>query len=138
MFEQANHVVEGKDLLKSFGVQQTPDGTWEIFDHRKARSAYVHHSQQPCAQAAFSAADAEFASERFPGYTLIDLVDKIPSLDYAEYAALAMACESQVPSFAGSDARAAIFGRVVWQIVHIYKLDGCFERVEQSGRNGDH
>lgn len=89
--------------------------------------------------AAYSAVNDTFAAGRFPGYTLVDMVDKIPCMDYAEYAALAMVCGSPMPSFAGSDARAKIFGQAVWSIVETYNLQGCFERHNQRyPSNGDH
>lgn len=134
-----NPVAAAKQLLTDIGVRQLSDGTWAITDMYTARDAYIHHSQQPAAMAAYSAASDSFAADRFPGYTLVSMVDKMPSLDYAEYTALAMACGSPMPSCAGSDARARIFGNAVWDIVSTYKLEGCFERHNQDfPSNGDH
>lgn len=81
---------------------------------------------------AYAAVNPTFAAGRFPGYTLSQLVDKTPSMDYAEYAALAMACDAPVPSFESSDARARIFGQAVWNIVRTYELGDFFIRFDPS------
>lgn len=139
MIVVSNYAVEAKDLLNSLGVYQASQGVWELSDVHAASECYVHHSQKPAALAAYSAVNATFAAGRFPGYLLRDMVDKVPSMDYAEYAALALACGSPMPSFDGSDARARIFGQAVWGIVKAYKLDSCFMRFDPpSPGNGDH
>lgn len=135
----SSYIADAKALLGRIGVQQLTDGVWALTDVQTASDAYIHHSQQPVALAAYSAVNDTFAAGRFPGYTLVDMVDKVPCMDYAEYAALAMACGSPTPSFAGSDGRAQIFGKAVWSIVETYKLEGCFERCNQKHpSNGDH
>jgi hypothetical protein len=134
-----NPVAEAKRLLADIGVRQLSEGIWELTDTYTASQAYIHHTQKPAALAAYAAVNDTFAAGRFPGYTLVALVDKMPSLDYAEYTAMAMACGSPLPSCAGSDVRARIFGNAVWSIVSTYKLEGCFERHNQVYQsNGDH
>ncbi|AZP73751.1 hypothetical protein [Pseudomonas veronii] len=139
MVTAAHYVANAKELLTDFGVHQVAEGVWSLTDVQTASEAYIHHSQQPAALAAYAAVNPTFAAGRFPSYTLVDLVDKIPSMDYAEYAALAIVCGAQLPSFDGSDARARIFGHAVWGIVDKYQLQGCFERHDQKyPSNGDH
>jgi len=106
MVTAAHYVANAKELLTDFGVHQVAEGVWSLTDVQTASEAYIHHSQQPAALAAYAAVNPTFAAGRFPSYTLVDLVDKIPSMDYAEYAALAIVCGAQLPSFDGSDARA--------------------------------
>ena len=86
-------------MLKGFGVQQLPELSWAFTDVQTASTAHIHHSQQPTALAAYSAVNDTFGARRFPGYTLKELVDKVPSMDYPEYAALAMACDTAMPPF---------------------------------------
>lgn len=139
MFADSNPVADAKELLTAFGVHQVSKGVWALTDVQTASNGYIHHSQKPAALAAYAAVNPTFAAGRFPGYPLIDLVDKVPSMDYAEYAALAMVCGSPMPSFEGSNARAHIFGQAVWSVVEKYELHGCFERHNQSFQgNGDH
>jgi len=138
MIPTSSYVASAKDMLTKFGVQQLSEGVWQLTDVQMASEGYIHHSQQPVALAAYAAVNETFAAGRFPGYTLVEMVDKAPCMDYAEYAALAMVCGSPIPSFAGSDARAKIFGKAVWDIVAIYQLEGCFERNNQYTGNGDH
>lgn len=135
----ASYVTDATDLLAALGVQQASPGVWAFTDIQTASGTYIHHSQQPVALAAYAAVNATFAAGRFPGYALVNLVDKVPSMDYAEYAALAMVCGAPMPSFEGSDARARIFGKTAWDIVEKYELQGCFERHnQQHPGNGDH
>lgn len=139
MISAFSYDAEAKELLTAFGVHQVAQGVWALTDIQTASEAYIHHSQKPAALAAYAAVNATFAAGRFPGYALVDLVDKVPSMDYAENATLAMVCGSPVPSFEGSDARAWIFGRAVWSLVEKYELQGCFERQNQRvPSNGDH
>lgn len=139
MVTAAHYVANAKELLTDFGVHQVAEGVWSLTDVQTASEAYIHHSQQPAALAAYAAVNPMFAAGRFPNYALVELVDKIPSMDYAEYAALAIVCGAQLPSFDGSDARARIFGHAVWGIVDKYQLQGCFERHDQKyPSNGDH
>ncbi|MPQ69305.1 hypothetical protein [Pseudomonas sp. MWU12-2323] len=137
MIAVSNYTADAKDLLNRIGVNQTSQGIWELTDAQTASDCYVHHAQMPVALAAYAAVSATFAADRFPGYLLRDMVDKAPAMDYADYAALAMACGAPVPSFDGSDTRAQIFGKAVWNIVETYELGSCFVRFDQSG-NGDH
>lgn len=133
------YAAQAEQMLKGFGVHQLPEGSWAFTDVHTASTAHIHHSQQPAALAGYSAVDDKFAAGRFPGYTLKELVDKVPSMDYPEYAALAMACGSAMPSFASADARARIFGQAVWNIVTTYQLEGCFVRHDQQfPGNGAH
>ncbi|KPY55658.1 hypothetical protein [Pseudomonas amygdali] len=135
----SSHFADAQHLLRGIGVNQTPQGLWELTDVHTASTCYVHHSQKPAALAAYAAVDETFASGRFPDYLLRDMVDKIPAMDYPEYAALAMACGSPMPSFISADARAQIFGKSVWSIVEQYQLGDCFMRFNQpSPGNGDH
>lgn len=134
-----NYVGDAKELLTRIGVSQVQGGIWQFVDVQTASDSHIHHSQKPVALAAYAAVNPTFAAGRFPGYTLVDLVDKMPSMDYAEYAALAMVCGSPTPSFGGSDARAKVFGQAVWKIVEDFQLEGCFERHNQKfPSNGDH
>ncbi|CAI9898881.1 TPA: hypothetical protein NH684_002288 [Pseudomonas aeruginosa] len=139
MITASSYITDAKALLAAFGVHQVTHGVWAFTDIQKASQGYIHHSQQPAALAAYAAVNPTFAAGRFPGYTLTSLVDKVPSMDYAEYAALSLVCGADIPSFEGWDARAFIFGQAAWQIVEKYELQGCFER--QSVRDpvpGDH
>ena len=135
----SSYVADAIVLLNRLGVNQAPHGVWELTDIETASQGYVHHSQMPAALAAYAAVNATFAAGRFPGYLLRDMVAKVPAMDYAEHAALAMVCGSAMPSFEGSDARARIFGLAVWSIVKSYKLESCFLRFDPpSPGNGDH
>lgn len=139
MFDAAHYHVKATELLTAFGVHQGALSTWSLSDVGTASHGYIHHSQKPAALAAYAAVNPTFAAGRFPGYTLVDLVDKIPSLDYAEYAALAIVCGAELPSFNGSDERARIFGEAAWAIVEKYQLHGCFERHNKPFQAiGDH
>lgn len=139
MIGASSYIADAERLLTAFGVQEVSHGVWGFTDVKTASESYIHHSQKPAALAAYAVVNATFAVGRFPGYGLVDLVDKIPSMDYAEYAALAMVCGSAMPSFEGSDARAFLFGQAVWNVVEKYELQGCFERQNQRfPGNGDH
>jgi len=135
----SSYLADGKQLLRELGVIESTQGLWGFTDIHTASNCYVHHSQKPAALAAYAAVDETFAAGRFPEYLLRDMVDKVPAMDYPEYAALAMACGSPMPSFSSSDARARIFGKTVWSIVETYNLGYCFLRFEQpSPGNGEH
>lgn len=135
---QSQYGIDGIDLLKQLGIAPVGHGVWGFTDIDTASKCYVHHSQQPTALAAYAVVNPTFAAGRFPGYLLRDMVDKIPCLDYAEYAALASVSGATEPSFASHSQRAHIFGKVVWAIVEKYQLQGCFIRVDQGNTNGDH
>ncbi|MGY2172116.1 hypothetical protein [Pseudomonas gingeri] len=135
---QSKYTMDGIDLLKELGVEPVAHGVWAFTDIDTASNCYVHHSQQPTALAAYAIVNPTFAAGRFPGYLLRDLVDKMPCLDYAEYAALASVTGAPQPSFAGQSERSQIFGKAVWAIVEKFQLQGCFMRVDRGNTNGDH
>lgn len=137
MIANSNYAADAIELLNGLGVHQASPNIWELTDVHTASESHVHHSQMPAALAAYAAVNATFAAGRFPGYLLRDMVDKVPSMDYTEHAALAMACGCTPPSFEGSDARARIFGKAAWNIVNTYDLNSCFMRFDSAG-NGDH
>lgn len=125
-------------LLAEIGVHQLAHSVWAFTDVDTASHAYIHHSRKPVALAAYAVVNPTFAAGRFAGYTLADMVDKAPSMDYAEYAALAMVCGASTPSFSSSKHRAEIFGNAVWAIIEGYSLGACFERVRTYGTEGTH
>jgi len=94
-----NYVAQAKALLSSFGVHQHWDGEWAFTDIHTVNQAHIHHSQQPVALAAYAAVNVTFASGRFPGWTLVDMVDKVPCMDGVEHTALAMVCGASIPTF---------------------------------------
>lgn len=134
-----NYPAQAIELLSEIGVHQLSQGVWAFTDVDTASHSYIHHSRKPAALAAYSAVNPIFASGRFPGWKLIDMVDKTPSMDGAEYTALALVCGAPAPTFTSSAKRAEIFGRAVWGIIENYSLDSCFERIEQAyGSEGEH
>lgn len=125
-------------LLRELGVYEVTNGVWAFSDVATASSGYIHHSRVPVAMAAYAAVDPTFARGRFPGYTLIDLVDKMPSLDGYEYTALAQVCGAPEPAYPSVQKRVAIFGASAWEVVTDYGLDPCFMKVEPYGSEGSH
>lgn len=134
-----NYVAQAKGLLSEIGVHQLSEGVWAFTDVHTASQAYIHHSAKPAALAAYAAVNPTFAAGRFPGWALVDMVDKVPCMDGAEHTALAMACGASIPTFSSASERGNIFGQAVWGIVEAYALEGCFERVERAyGSQGSH
>jgi len=127
-----DYVDKAKDILSEIGVHQLSEGAWAFTDVHTANHAYIHHSREPVALAAYAAVNPTFASGRFPGWALIDMVDKMPCMDGIEHTALAMICGASIPTFPSASERGNIFGQAVWGIVEAYSLEGCFERVERA------
>ena len=127
-----DYVDKAKDLLSSIGVHQVSEGSWAFTDVHTASHAYIHHSLQPVALAAYAAVNATFAAGRFPGWALVDMVDKVPCMDGIEHTALAMVCGASMPTFPSASERGNIFGQAVWSVVEAYSLGGCFERIERA------
>ncbi|MBJ7370688.1 MAG: hypothetical protein JHD19_04475 [Pseudomonas sp.] len=126
-------------LFSEIGVQQLSGFEWAFTDVHIASHAYIHHSREPVALAAYAAVNATFAAARFPDYALIDMVDKVPCMDASELTALAVVCGASIPTFPCSSERGVIFGQAVGAIVEGYSLHGCFERVERAwGSPGRH
>lgn len=123
---------QAKGLLSEIGVHQPSKGVWAFTNAHTASQAYIHHSREPVALAAYAAVNPTFASGRFPGWALIDMVDKVPCMDGIEHTALAMVCGASIPTFPCSSERGNIFGQTVWRIVEAYSLEGCFEHVERA------
>lgn len=134
-----NYVAQAKGLLSAIGVHKLSEGVWAFMDVHTANQAYIHHSQQPVALAAYAAVNSTFAAGRFPNWALVDMVDKVPCMDGAELAALSMVCGASNPTFPSASERGSIFGQGVWGIVEAYSLEGCFEHVERAyGSQGSH
>lgn len=133
-----NQSVEAITLLRELGVHKVSPSIWAFTDIETASHGYVHHSRQPVALAAYTAIDTTFAAGRFPGYTLIDLVEKIPCLDGTEYAALAMVCHMSAPIYPSAEQRGERFGAVAWEIIEQYGLQQCFTRCNPYGSQGIH
>nr|WP_192963434.1 hypothetical protein [Pseudomonas fluorescens]CEK42268.1 hypothetical protein PQBR57_0315 [Pseudomonas fluorescens SBW25] len=125
-------------LLRELGVYEVSSGVWAFSDTDIASYSYVSHSRLPVALAAYAAVNPIFAAGRFPGYTLIDLVDKVPNMDGAEYAALAAICGAPPPIYPSTRQRAAIFGTTAWEVVADYGLEPCFVEVKPFGSEGSH
>lgn len=125
-------------LLRELGVYEATKGIWAFFDMDTASHSYIHHSRLPVALAAYAAIDPTFAKGRFPGYTLVDLVDKIPCMDGAEYTALAMICGAPAPVYPSAEQRGRIFGTTAWEVVADYGLEPCFMEVKPYGTEGSH
>lgn len=125
-------------LLRELGVYEVTKGVWAFSDSGIANHCYIHHSRQPVALAAYAAVNTTFAAGRFPGYTLIDLVDKVPCMDGAEYAALATICGAPPPAYPSARQRGAIFGTTAWEVVADYGLEPCFVEVKPFGTDGSH
>jgi hypothetical protein len=94
-----NYVDQAKGLLSEIGVHQPSAGVWAFTDIQTANQAYIHHSREPVALAAYAAINATFAADRFSGWALIDMVGKVPCMDGTEHTALALVCEASVPTF---------------------------------------
>ncbi|MDR6927863.1 hypothetical protein [Pseudomonas sp. BE134] len=127
-----DYVAKAKRLLREIGVLQVSEGSWAFTNVHTASHAYIHHSHEPAALAAFAAVNSKFAAGRFPRRTLVDMVDKVPDMDGAELTALAMVCGASIPTLSSASDREIIFGPAVWSIVEAYSLEGCFERVEHD------
>ncbi|TAL63679.1 MAG: hypothetical protein EPN79_16120 [Burkholderiaceae bacterium] len=138
MMRAASITDDALQILRRLGVHQLPDGLWAFTDVDTARNAYVHHSTWPAALCAYAAVDTTFAADRRPGWTLIEMMHKVPSMDGGEKAALAATCGSPVPA-ADYHIASAAFGSAVWEIIGRYELAGCFQRMGQSyGSGGEH
>jgi len=134
-----NYVDQAKDLLSEIGVHQLSAGVWAFTNVHTATQAYIHHSREPVALAAYAAVNPTFATGRFPGWGLVDMVDKVPCMDGTEHTALAMVCGASTPTLPSASARGNIFGQAVWDIVEAYSLEGCFEHVARAyGSPGRH
>jgi hypothetical protein len=134
-----NYVAQAKGLLFEIGVHQLSEGVWAFTDVHTANHAYIHHSREPVALAAYAAVNPTFAAGRFPSWALTDMVDKVPCMDGTEHTALAMVCGASIPTFPSASERGNTFGQAVWGIVEAYSLEGCFERVERAyGSPGRH
>ena len=131
-----NDVDMAKNLLSEIGGQQLSAGVWTFTG---VPPVYIHHSQIPVALVAYAAFNVTFAAGGLTGWTLVDMVDTVPSMDGAELTALAMVCEASIPTFLSGSERGNIFGQAVWGIVEAYSLEGCFEHVERAyGSRGSH
>lgn len=127
-----DYVDKTKGLLSEIGVHQLSEGVWAFTDVHTASQAYIHHSREPVALAAYAAVNSTFAAGRFPDWALVDMVDKVPCMDGAEHTALAMVCGASIPTFPSASARGNIFGQAVWDIVEAYSLEACFEHVARA------
>ncbi|MFG6206084.1 hypothetical protein [Pseudomonas retamae] len=127
-----DYVEQAKGLFSAIGVHQLSEGVWAFTDVHTANHAYIHHSREPVALAAYAAVNVTFAAGRFPDWALVDMVDKVPCMDGIEHTALAMVCGASIPTFPSASERGHIFGQAVWGIVEAYSLEGCFERVERA------
>lgn len=138
MIYHSDQSAKATALLHELGVHEVSSGIWAFTDIRTASQGYIHHSHQPVALAAYTAIDPTFAAGRFPGYTLIDLVEKVPCLDGVEDAALAMVCHIPAPIYPSAEQRGEKFGAVAWEIVEQYQLDACFTQSRAYGDQGSH
>ncbi|WP_447741708.1 hypothetical protein [Pseudomonas laurentiana] len=126
-------------LLHRLGVHEVSSGIWAFTDVDVASHGHVHHSQQPVALAAYAAINPTFAAGRFPGYMLIDLVEKVRCMDGIEVVALAKVCQVPSPIDLSSEERGKRFGEVAWHIVEKYDLDSCFTKSRPWGlQEGGH
>lgn len=125
-------------LLHQLGVHEESPGIWAFSDIQAASHGYIHHSHKPIALVAYASINPTFAAGRFPNYTLIDLVEKIPFLDGIEYTALAIVCGIPTPIYPSAEQRGKVFGAVAWDIVHQYGLDDCFTQSRAYGSEGSH
>ena len=134
-----DYVDKAKGLLSEIGVHQLSEGAWAFTDVHTANQAYIHHSREPVALAAYAAVNATFAAGRFPDWALVDMVDKVPCMDGIEHTALAMACGASIPTLPSASVRGNIFGQAVWNIVEAYSLEACFQHVARAyGSPGRH
>lgn len=134
-----DYVDKAKGLLSEIGVHQLSEGAWAFTDVHIASQAYIHHSREPVALAAYAAVNATFAAGRFPDWALVDMVDKVPCMDGIEHTALAMACGASIPTLPSASVRGNIFGQAVWNIVEAYSLEACFQHVARAyGSPGRH
>lgn len=138
MISQHQYVNQALSLISDLGVYKSPAGIWAFTDIEIASYCYIHHSQMPVAMCAYAAVDPIFAAGRIPNYPLIDLVDKVPSMDGTESTALALICGAEPPSLHSSSLRAEIFGNFAWQIVEDYQLGSCFIQTVPYGSEGRH
>ena len=134
-----DYVDKAKGLLSEIGVHQPSKGVWAFTNVHTASHAYIHHSREPVALAAYAAVNATFAAGRFPDWALVDMVDKVPCMDGIEHTALAMACGASIPTLPSASVRGNIFGQAVWNIVEAYSLEACFQHVARAyGSPGRH
>lgn len=125
-------------LLHQLGVHEESPGIWAFSDVQTASHGYLHHSHKPVALVAYATINPTFAAGRFPDYTLINLVEKMPFLDGIEYTALAFLCGIPVPIYPSAEQRGEVFGEVAWDIVHQYALGACFTQSRAYGSEGRH
>lgn len=133
-----DYQAKARTRLAEIGVHILPTGQFAFTDVETASHSYVHHSTVPAALAAYSAINTTFAAGRFPGLTLIEILHKVPCMDYEEYTALALACGAEEPNLASSSQRLQAFGETLLRILETYQLYGCFERVQPYGSEGLH
>ncbi|MCX2901077.1 hypothetical protein [Pseudomonas mandelii] len=134
-----NYLAKAKRLLSEVGAHQLSERVWAFTDVHIVSQAYIHHSLQPVALAAYAAVNPTFAAGRFPNWALVDMVDKVPCMDGAELTALSMVCGASIPTFPSASERGNISGQAVWGFVEAYSLEGCFEHVERAyGSQGSH
>lgn len=124
---------EAMALLHQLGVHEESPGIWAFSDLQTASYGYLHHSHKPVALVAYATINPIFAAGRFPDYTLINLVEKMPLLDGIEYTALAFLCGIPAPIYPSAEQREKVFGEVAWDIVHHYKLGECFTKSRPFG-----
>lgn len=120
------------DLGLAIGTHQV-----EIVDFNQAETVYVHHTSVPVAVTAYALVSPTFARGKFPKFTFIDLIHKIPSMDERESLALAAVCGVDVtPPFWGNPIP---FGKAIWDVIAHYELGAFFEHVERPyGSVGEH
>lgn len=138
MFESIDYTRKAEDLLFELGVDQLRNGTWGFTEMSTPERGYIHHSHVPVALVAYAMVNPAFAAGRFPGYTLTQLVDKMPVLDGAEYTALAKLSGAEAPAYPSTDARAEVFGSTVLEVIDDYGLEGFFMRVKPYSTHGLH
>ncbi|HCF2447129.1 TPA: hypothetical protein NIA45_004798 [Pseudomonas aeruginosa] len=126
------YVDQAKVILQEIGVVSNAAGdAWVFTDYDTPRYADIRHSATPAAVAALATVNLEVARIRFPGLLLSDLMHIVPSMDLAEATAMAMVCGVSAPIVESQEQRAHVFGKVVWQVIEAYGLDGCFMWVPQ-------
>jgi len=132
-----NYADKAKAVLLEIGVVSSGSGDgWVFTDYDTPRYGAIRHSAMPAAVAALASVNLEEARIRFPGLLLTELMHIVPSMDLAEATAMAMVCGAPVPIAESQEQRAHVFGKIVWQVVESYELDGCFMSVphRDSGR----
>ncbi|MGF6555471.1 hypothetical protein ABIA48_001851 [Pseudomonas sp. S30_BP2TU TE3576] len=65
-FVNNTYVAQAKAHLSAIGVHQLSEGVWAFTDVHTASQAYIHHSLQPLALAAYAVVNPTFAAGRFP------------------------------------------------------------------------